>query len=178
MIPVGTKSILFGVHSMFFHPWNVGYAWRRIYGKWPNFFEWCAVICHDAAYFSKTSIDGEDGKKHPFGGARIAGKMAYCLAKLQGHSEPRKVQVEMYYLSLLHSRSMAKRLNREPSRLCAPDKLCVLYEYRWFYLLRARLSGEIKEFKTNAVCNGHISEGATDKEWFNDYRSRVEREFL
>lgn len=177
MIPIGTKSVLFGVHSMFFHPWNVGYTWRRVYGEWPSLYEWCAVIFHDN-YWGLVNIDGLEGKQHPFGGARIAGAVAYCLARLRGEQNPREIGVEIYFLSLLHSRSAAKQLRLTPSKLCAPDKLCVLYEYRWLYLLRARMSGEIREFKANALRAGHIRPEATDEEWFDDYRARVEKEFL
>jgi len=165
---------------MFFHPWNVGYTWRKVYGSWPNLYEWCSVIAHDAAYFDCPDIDGAYGKSHPFDGARLAQSLAIGIAWIAG--EDRREQIRRgshaYFLALLHSRSIATRLKEEPSKLCAPDKLCVLYEYRWFYLLRARLSGEIVEFKARAVQAGHIQPGATDGEWFDDYCARVEKEFL
>ena len=46
-------------------------------------------------------------------------------------------------LVLLHSRRYAKVHGLEPSKLCWADKLSIMYDPEWFYLLRARASGEL-----------------------------------
>lgn len=35
-IPVGTKSLLYGVYQFALHPFFVALAWRQIYGRWPR----------------------------------------------------------------------------------------------------------------------------------------------
>jgi hypothetical protein len=46
----------------------------------------------------------------------------------------------------------------------------VTVEPRWFYLLRAWLSGEAKEFKANAPVGVRFQ---TDWTWLNWYRNKV-----
>ena len=94
-------------------------------------------------------MDGEDGKDHPILGAAIAG---VCLGP------------EYTPLVLLHSRHLAREWKKEPSKLCYADKLSIKYEPPWFYLLRARLSGELAEYKANA--KKHLGFDRSDKEWF------------
>lgn len=159
---VGTKSILFGVHAFWWHPFTVAAAWRKLYGRWPNWAEWVAILFHDN-YWGLPNIDGPEGKEHP---ARNA-----LLARLFGGPQAEE-------LVRFHSRSFASAADRNPSALCAPDKASILLEPRWFYLCRARLSGEIKEFVRNEKRVGGIPEGATEEQWLNQYMSSVEKEFV
>ena len=79
----------------------------------------------------------------------------------------------VYMLSVLHSRDMASRMGMSPWSLYHADKVSILYDPKWFYLLRAWLSGEIKEFKSNAIASGHLKPGATNSEWFDFYRAHI-----
>lgn len=159
---IGTKSLLFGVHQFFWHPLTVWIAWVRLYERYPDWAESMAIFWHDAAYWGLPNIDGPEGKTHPEKGAKIA--------RLFGGLRAEK-------LALYHSRTTAKAYGQPPSRLCAPDKLSILVEPAWFYLLRARLSGEAEEFRDNAVLAGQIPASASVDEWYVYYKSFVEREF-
>src|SRR5271166_3701015 len=71
LMRVGTKSVLFGYHSWWLHPFLVAEAWRRLYGfPWdPRL--WVAFFVHDLGYFGMPNMDGVEGKQHPFFGAAI-----------------------------------------------------------------------------------------------------------
>lgn len=149
---IGTKSLLFGVHQFLWHPYTVARAWRFLHGRWPNFPEWVCIFCHDLGYWGKPNMDGPEGRTHPERGARIAGRVLYYYARWKGHEpEDAKFFESLYHdFTLLHSRYYARRYSREVSELFLPDKLCILFEPRWWYLLRAGLSGEIWEYVANA----------------------------
>ena len=61
---VGTKSIFFGVHSMFLHPLFVAVAWWRLYGFPYHPRLWFAFALHDAGYFGRGSMEGPEGETH------------------------------------------------------------------------------------------------------------------
>lgn len=133
---VGTKSLLWGVHQVLLHPIFVALAWRRLYKSWPREPQiWLAFLVHDWGYWGCCSMDGEDGKQHPLLGALIVGRL--CGTKWGDFCK-------------YHSRSLARIDRAEPSKLCAPDKLAILYYPLWLYLLLARLSGELHEYMQNA----------------------------
>ena len=82
--------------------------------------------------------------------------------------------IEYGLLCLYHSRHYAKVVEAEPSKLCWADKLSIIMEPRWFYLFRARLSGEIKEYRQTSAKSGYIPLSRTDKEWFTWVSSWME----
>lgn len=145
----GMKSLLFGVHQFIWHPITVWLAWLRLYGR-PTWRESVCIIIHDWGYWFTPNMDGPEGERHPEFGAHIAGKLfgrAY------------------YELVLLHSRHYAKIVGKEPSKLCWADKLSILYDPKWFYLIRAISSGEIKEYRQNA--KGWIPLERSHSFWFD-----------
>lgn len=148
---VGTRSLLFGVHQVVWHPVTVALAWRRLYGRWPTWREAVCIALHDLGYLGVREMDGADGERHPELGARVA-------AGLLGREYGR--------LCLLHSRHYAVRVGAAPSALCWADKLSILYEPWWFYLPRARLSGELAEYRDRANGAGAVTSARTDREWF------------
>lgn len=158
---VGTKSSLYGVHAFWWHPITVALAWKKIYGTWPRWAEWVAIALHDN-YFGCENIDGPEGKLHPARNGKIArifgGKYAEELVRF-------------------HSRDFSRSADRNPSALCAPDKYSVLIEPKWFYMLRAKASGEIKEFIQNAVDAEKLPVGATANDWYEFYREKTMKEF-
>lgn len=160
---VGTKSVLFGVHAIWFHPFSVGFAWRKLYGSWPNWAEWVCILAHDIGYFGKKDMDGPIGRTHPVIGARLA-------ASIVGFFKP-QLREWAYVSTISHSREYARLFNYTPSRLCWADKYCCFYDPTWFYLLRGHLSGEIYEFRANA--KGHIPDDYTYKQWYLWYRNKV-----
>lgn len=164
---IGTKSILFGVHQFLFHPLVVCLAWRKLYRKWPRWQETVAILCHDLGYWGCPNIDGEEGKRHPYKGARLAAEIGSVVS---GRYSNWGV---IHDFTLYHSRDLAKAHGAPVSKLYAADKYCIFYEPGWFYLLRARASGELAEFKQRAVDSGHLKPDATDSEWLQFYRANV-----
>lgn len=152
---IGTKSVLFGVHQFLWHPLTVGLAWRRLFKRWPTWRQWVCIFVHDLGYWGKPNIDGPEGRAHPEAGAAIA---EYLLGGGYGD------------FTLYHSREYSKLDGMKPSPLCWADKYCVLCEPRWFYLLRAKLSGESKEFRNNAP---EYVRHERDWQWLNWYRNKV-----
>jgi hypothetical protein len=169
---VGSKSLLFGVHQALWHPITVARAWRFLYGRWPNRYEWICIFCHDLGYWGKPNMDGEEGQTHPEAGALLAGRLCYQLAKLsQGREYAERNKMEFVKLCLFHSRYYAKRAEQPVSDLFLPDKLSVLFEPRWFYVLRASLSGEIREYMANA--GDRVPAGTTRWGWHRWYQGKV-----
>ena len=67
---VGTKSVLFGAHAFWLHPWVVAAAWWKLYGfPWdPRL--WVAFFVHDLGYWGKPNMDGPEGERHVEWGAQ------------------------------------------------------------------------------------------------------------
>lgn len=157
---VGTKSLLFGVHQFIWHPLTVARAWRETEGRWPTWREWVCIVIHDWGYWGLRAMDDEVGEKHPERGAFLA-------ARLLGDHYGRLV--------LLHSRHYARTVGMEPSALCWADKLSILYDPPRFYLLRARLSGEIGEYRMMAHQAGVVPLDESDEYWLVKMRERFHR---
>lgn len=148
----GTKSLLFGVHQFIWHPFTVALAWWKLYSR-PTFRELLCIIIHDWGYWGSPNMDDERGENHPRRGAVLA--MRLCGGDLR-----------YFNLVLYHSRHLARRHGAEPSRLCWADKLSIIYEPAWFYLLRARLSGELREYRAVAAAAGTVPAVRSNRLWF------------
>ena len=149
---VGTKSLLFGAHLWFLHPWFVALAWWKLYGPRtvrcnatgvrtsildPRL--WLCFAVHDWGYWGCPDMDGPVGERHPLLGARIVRRAVWEFW-------PMCVADAWRDFALYHSRFLAKQANRQPSLLCAADKLAIALEPWWLYLPRVRATGEIKEY--------------------------------
>lgn len=145
---IGTKSLLFGMHMWFWHPIMVLRAWILLYGR-PNWKEVVCIFIHDWGYWGKPNLDGPEGVLHPVKGALIA----YDLFGF-----------EYWQLCAYHSRSYARLINSKPSKLCWADKLSFIFEPRWFYLWRARLSGELQQARDDFP---RVPPHCSDEEWFD-----------
>ena len=128
---VGTKSVLFGVHAVWIHPFFVAWAWWRLFGfPWdPKL--WFAFALHDAGYVFRPNMDGSEGEQHVVLGGRIMGWF---------------FGPEWRDFTLCHSRHWAKRVGKRYSRLCLADKLAFVLTPAWLYLPMARWSGELEEY--------------------------------
>jgi len=93
-------------------------------------------------------MDGANGMRHPEVGAALVGVLLG-----DAHRE----------LVLLHSRRYAREHGRAPSKLCWADKLSIVYEPNWFYIMRARASGELDEYRRQAL--NWIGPDRSDREW-------------
>lgn len=153
---IGTRSLLFGIHQFIWHPIFVYKAWCYLYCKRPSWKELVCIIIHDWGYWGKPNLDGVEGILHPELGARLALKwFRHDYWKLcVGHS---RSYINYLYKNHIYHASISK--------LCWADKLSFCFEPAWFYLLRATLSGELKEIYELSIANDIIKEGATKKEW-------------
>jgi hypothetical protein len=165
-IPVGTKSLLFGVHAFWWHPIVVARAWRMLYGKWPTMDEWVAIIVHDWGYWGCKDMDGPCGLRHPELGAKIARGVVFSYSR-----DERRASVA-WTLAVGHSGKYAYWLKVCPSRLCAPDKCATLLDPWWWYKFRATLSGELQEYMRNGPL------GLTPKQWFRWIQSKFRKRYV
>jgi hypothetical protein len=155
---IGTRSLLFGIHQIFWHPLVVTMAWWHLYGR-PSFKEFICIFIHDWGYWGKSNIDGNEGIKHPVCGANIAYRLfgdpywEFCA----GHSRS--------YINLVNMRFGFERYTL--SKLCWADKLSFCFESKWYYIFRATLSGEFKEIYDLSIKNDIIKEGASKSDWYD-----------
>ena len=164
---VGTKSLLFGVHAMWWHPFVVLLGWIRLYKKFPSIPELVGIICHDLGYWGCTDMDGECGLTHPIRGAHVADRIVRGLNFLMRPLGLVKHEsLDIWSMCLFHSGSFSREMGAKPSRLCGPDKVSILYDPWWFYSLRARLTGELGEYVKNGP------PGLTPRQWFDWLRDR------
>lgn len=178
LFPVGTRSVLWGVHNFIWHPWTVARAWRHIYGVWPTVDEWICIFCHDTfGYWGCPNMDGAEGKRHPEVGAAwafylVAIRNWLCLKPEDEIGERARAAEK---LTLYHSSHYARLNGEQPSALYLPDKASILFEPRWWYLLRARLSGEVREYISNSPFARLSPELQTPGAWYSWYKSKVKQ---
>jgi hypothetical protein len=128
---IGTKSVLYGAHCFFLHPWFVTAAWRRLYGFPRDPRLWIAFFIHDLGYIGKPNMDGPEGERHVEFGAGLMGRL---------------FGQEWADFCRYHSRFYAKRDGKPFSRLCVADKLALALTPAWLYLPMVRATGEIREY--------------------------------
>ena len=128
---LGTRSLLYGAHQFIIHPIFLALAWWRLYGPPLDLRLWVAFVVHDWGYWGKSAMDDDEGQRHPELGGRI---MAWLFGQEWGD------------FTRLHSRHYAKLESRDPSPLCAADKLVLIITPRWIYLPMVKATGEIAEY--------------------------------
>jgi hypothetical protein len=145
--PIGTRSVLYGVHAFWLHPFLITIGWWRLYGfPWdPRL--WVAFFVHDLGYWGKPNMDGPEGESHPELGAAI---MRRWFGEEWGD------------FCLCHSRCYAKRINKPVSRLCHADKYVIILEPTWLYLPRTMATGEVWEFIEVARKRADVIHGPSD----------------
>ena len=171
----GTKSVLYGAHAFWLHPWFVALAWWRLYGFPCDPRLWVAFFVHDLGYIGKPNMDGDEGEQHPTLGARL-------MAVFDGHWFAEFLVLGYFQqplwmtrrglvhagrwslLSLLHSRYFAKRLGLQPSRLCIADKLALGLTPWWLYLPMVRATGEVHEYMAQAQHRLNGNEAVNESE--------------
>jgi hypothetical protein len=150
----GTKSLLFGVHQFAWHPFTIWLAWIALYKKLPSFWETVAIVVHDWGYWGCEKMDDAKGEQHPHVGAILIARLYKRWHKFSWHCSFLHANAREHYLyelCLFHSRYLSAAQGRQPSKLCWADKYSMRFDPAWFYLLRARLSGELKEYRMNAA---------------------------
>lgn len=169
---IGTKSLLFGVHQVFLHPLFVFAGWVKLYGL-PNWKELICIIIHDWGYWGCGDMDGIQGSHHPYWAADII-SMNIGLEGFEFNPKSK-----YYWLCLLHSRFLSKRLEMKPSKLCWADKLGSALYPPWLWVLFGTLTGEIKEYMGVMKHKDCIKiKGTNLFKYFKVYRDKVVPELL
>ena len=166
---IGTKSVLFGAHQFLIHPWFVAAAWWKLFGFPFDPRLWVAFFVNDIGYIGKPNMDGDEGELHPLIGGRI-------MANLFGE--------EWGWFCILHSRFLAKKYSKKPSRLCIADKLAICLQPEWMYLPAVRATGEIHEYMKLSKANGNAIDNKyacatldtnSQKEWYRSMQDYVRK---
>jgi hypothetical protein len=181
----GTKSVLFGAHCFFLHPWFVALGWWRLYGFPFDPRLWVAFVVHDLGYIGKPNMDGPEGETHPLLAARLMTRWfdRYVAASTESNLPALGA---WGFFALCHSRYYAKSLGMQPSRLCMADKLAIALTPGWLYLPMVRATGEIREYMAHAkhriVGNINITDeekarvvSASEREWYSGVQSYCRR---
>ena len=166
---IGTKSVLFGAHCFFMHPFILAFAWWKLYGFPWDLRLWVAFFVHDLGYWGKPNMDGEEGELHPYLGANIMGYLFDKRGILStGH---------WYYFTLYHSRFLAKKEGGNYSRLCVADKLAIALTPNCIYLPMVNWTGEINEYMKDAAKNSNhaVSGDNGQKAWINGVKDYVRK---
>jgi len=162
----GTKSVLFGVHQFLWHPITVWMGWVALYGKRPTFKQCIAIAFHDSlGYIGSDRMDDEYGEEHPIRSANMLLRFGELIGCPEFFREPADE-------ILRHSRYLCARLGIKPSKLCWSDKMSLAFDPKWAYLLRGRLSGELYEYKQNAISSGALPANVSNSEWFDWVRQK------
>lgn len=168
---IGTKSVLFGAHCFFLHPWFVAWGWWKLYGFPFDPRLWVAFFVHDIGYLGKPNMDGEEGERHVLLGARIM----YWLFDWSDVWKGGKFR--WYEFSAYHSRFWAKKHGGSPSRLCLADKLAITLTPAWLYLPLVNWTGEIKEYMAMRVQNGNTKyafmsiDHKSQRQWYSNMQA-------
>lgn len=72
--PLGSRSLLFGVHCWLVHPFYVAKAWKELYGPVKDYRIWTSFLVHDWGYWGKSNMDGPEGEEHVKLGAELMHK--------------------------------------------------------------------------------------------------------
>lgn len=157
---IGTKSVLYGAHCFFIHPWFVAASWWKLYGFPFDLRLWVAFFVHDLGYWGKPNMDGDEGERHVEWGANV---MRSFFGNKWGD------------FTLYHSRFYAKKNNAQFSRLCVADKLAICTTWRWLYLFCVNLTGEIHEYMKLAKVMNELPTGLAQREWYNGMTAYVRK---
>ena len=167
VLPVGTKSLLFGAHGVLWHPTLVFVAWWKLYGFPRDPRLWLAFVIHDWGYWGCPNMDGPEGEVHPLLAARLMkrwfgpGWGQFCAC---------------------HSRHWSRIVGLSPSRLCWADKWAAVMLPPWMYVPSALASGELHEYMADAArretLHGerNVQFAQTPIAWYRDVQRFLRRE--
>ncbi len=151
LLPVGPRSVLWGSHAFWLHPFCVAYCWWQLYGFPWDARLWVLFCVHDLGYALGwcTDMDGtgpRGGQWHPEKGARI-------MLRLFG--------VKWYDLSVGHSRYYARYYGIPVSPLMRADKLATAILPTWLFVGLITLSGEAPLHVATMIAAGECPEGSS-----------------
>lgn len=194
--PIGTRTVLYGYHTAWLHPFFVAGAWWRLYGfPWdPRL--WAAFFVHDLGYWGLPNLDGPEGERHPEWGAEVIGNwfdmpwfvpglwrrhplhyfISWACDRLWGDIKGKRYNALTWYMFVrYHSRFLAQRDGKRYSALCVADKLAILMYPRWLFFALVRASGEIREYMETSMLRGEHPEQQDEGVWYRKMTQYVER---
>ena len=199
LLSVGTRSVLFGAHCWFLHPWFVAWAWWTLYGASRVQIPYRRAVdawaeSPDPAVRARGAISVAASPPrmtsildprlwvaffvHDLG---YVGKPNMDGAEGETHAEwgarlmGRLFGREWELFTLLHSRYYAKRRGRPFSALCVADKLAIALTPAWLYLPLVRATGEIDEYMTLERERHRHGERMVEDVTFSDVVTRAEQ---
>jgi hypothetical protein len=152
-VKTGLKSILFGYHALWLHPFFVAEAWRRIYGFPFDLRLWVAFFVHDLGYYDCEHMDDAKGERHPEFGAKVMHFLfdwPCFLLDAEGAYTCMAVETHVWErFCLYHSRIYAAGHGQPISKLAYADKFSLLLYPRRLLKLLYWFSGEWEEYRRN-----------------------------
>lgn len=157
---IGTRSVLYGAHAFYLHPWFIAWGWWKLYGFPFDPRLWVAFFVHDLGYIGKPNMDGEEGEAHVNFGADLMHFLFdrprwYRTSDMYEHRDDKgfrnvtcMYEKRTYWRDLCryHSRFWAKKHGEKPSRLCMADKMAIVLTPSWLYVPMVRATGELAEY--------------------------------
>ncbi len=128
---LGTKSLLWGAHAFYLHPFMVARGWWRLWGAPRDPKLWICFFLHDIGYLGLDEMDGEGSENH----VRLGAEIVRWLCRDRYADECYR-----------HSRLWCRLNGRTISRLCLADKMALVLTPAWLYLPMAKASGELQEY--------------------------------
>lgn len=173
---MGTKSLLYGAHTWWIHPWFVAIAWWKLYGFPIDPRLWVMFMVHDWGYWGKPNMDGPEGEDHVRTGANIMHWLfdPNPLTDEDMYWEEITDHFDKWgYEALLHSRYYAKKNKMRPSRLCYADKLAIILMPKWMYIPLVWLTGEWIEYRDAHSHETMIGPQCGIVAWYDEMRAYV-----
>lgn len=128
---LGTKSLLWGAHAFYLHPFMVARGWWHLWGAPRDPKLWICFVLHDIGYLGLDEMDGEGSENH----VRLGAEIVRWLCGDRWADECYR-----------HSRLWCRLNGRTISRLCLADKMAFALTPAWLYLPMAKASGELQEY--------------------------------
>ena len=174
LMMIGTKSVLFGAHCFFIHPWFVALAWWKLWGFPKDMRLWFAFFLHDIGYWQKPNMDGPEGETHVELGARIMHRLfdhpvGECRTNFDSYCHQYQCFSRCWKwhdFCLYHSRYYSKKAGKPFSRLAVADKLSFALTPKWLYMPMVGLTGELKEYMSETKYKDG-RENDTPSEWYD-----------
>ncbi len=191
---LGSRTVLWGYHTFWLHPWFVALGWFRVgYGvPWdPRL--WVAFMVHDLGYWGSPNLDGPEGEQHPEWGARVMERwfdahrligrwgswrwlVSMVCDRIWGDIKTLPYNAPSWYMFCrYHSRFLARADGKRYSVLCVADKQAMLLYPRWLFLLLVRSTGEVREYIQTANRKGEVEETEVIDRWYTNVMAYTQR---
>lgn len=178
---IGQRTVAYGYHTWWLHPWMVALGWWRTFGfPWdPRL--WVAFFVHDLGYRGLPNLDGPEGEQHPEWGARVMERwfdrdwrfrlrprrIGRLCDMIWGDIKDKPYNAGTWYAFVrYHSRFLAKADGKRYSALCVADKLAIVLYPRWLFLWLVSATGEVEEYMKTALRRGEHPTAESRERWY------------